>query len=349
MKGALDFKKQAKISKLEQLRQTILHYEADLSGSVVIIVLIYHYLGYPLADQFLFISYETSPDKFDKGVGDYYFVFFWAIMFTFLRAAFIKYGYIPLSNYFNIGEASKRQRVAEQMYILAYYVVFGFAGLYIMYNSPHWFNTSQYWIDYPHILISANMKSYYLMQLAFWFQQIYSLHTEKRRNDHIAMLSHHIITILLVGSSYISNLTRVGNAVLCCMDLCDIFLSLAKILKYLGFTNVCDIAFGLFAAFWPITRHIFFSIVTWSVAVEPARYFTLEWNPSEGKYFSLFTQKIFVGLLMMLNVIMFYWFLMIVKVIAKLFQGSGADDIRSDDEEDDNDRSDEYQEKPEIW
>lgn len=28
MKGALDFKKQAKISKLEQLRQTILHYEA---------------------------------------------------------------------------------------------------------------------------------------------------------------------------------------------------------------------------------------------------------------------------------------------------------------------------------
>lgn len=86
-------------------------------------------MGYPLADQFLFISYETSPDKFDKGVGDYYFVFFWAIMFTFLRAAFIKYGYIPLSNYFNIGEASKRQRVAEQMYILAYYVVFGFAGL----------------------------------------------------------------------------------------------------------------------------------------------------------------------------------------------------------------------------
>ena len=36
---------------------------------------------------------------------------------------------------------------------------------------------------------------------------------------------------------------------------------------------------------------------------------------------------------MMLNVIMFYWFLMIVKVIAKLFQGTGADDIRSDDED----------------
>lgn len=94
-----------------------------------------------------------------------------------------------------------------------------------MYNSPHWFNTSQYWIDYPHVLLTRGMKNYYLMQLAFWFQQMYSLHTEKRRKDHYAMLSHHIITIALVASSYYCNLTRVGNAVLCCMDLSDIFLS----------------------------------------------------------------------------------------------------------------------------
>jgi acyl-CoA-dependent ceramide synthase len=96
-----------------------------------------------------------------------------------------------------------------------------------MYHSPHWFDTTQFWIDYPHILISRDMKNYYLMQLAFWFQQIYALHTEQRRKDHVAMLSHHIITILLVGPSYISNLTRVGNAVLCCMDLCDIFMSVS--------------------------------------------------------------------------------------------------------------------------
>jgi acyl-CoA-dependent ceramide synthase len=125
------------------------------------------------------------------------------------------------------------------------------------------------------------------MQLAFWFQQLYVLHIEERRKDHIAMISHHIITIALVWSSYYTNLTRVGNAVLCCMDISDIFLSvcipvfmlkkrqfidlnnflqLAKILKYLGFTNICNVSFGLFAVSWPITRHFFFSIVTWSVA-----------------------------------------------------------------------------------
>lgn len=119
-----------------------------------------------------------------------------------------------------------------------------------MYCNPHWLNTSQYWIDYPHILISRDMKYYYLMQLAFWFQQIYGLHTEKRRKDHIAMLSHHIITIWLVGSSYYVNLTRVGNGVLCCMDLCDIFLSVSIYVNNKKKTGRC----------WGVLNYLFFWI-----------------------------------------------------------------------------------------
>lgn len=97
-----------------------------------------------------------------------------------------------------------------------------------MYNGPHWYNTSQYWIDYPHILISKQTKSYYLMQLAFWIQQVYTIHIEKRRKDHFAMVTHHFITILLIASSYYTNFTRIGNAVLCCMDLSDIILSVSS-------------------------------------------------------------------------------------------------------------------------
>lgn len=92
-------------------------------------VLLYHVLGFPTATQFLFVSYKTPSNTHDKGIADAYYVFFWTIMFTFLRASFMKYGYLPLANYFNIGERSKRLRVAEQMYILAYYLVFGAAGL----------------------------------------------------------------------------------------------------------------------------------------------------------------------------------------------------------------------------
>jgi acyl-CoA-dependent ceramide synthase len=71
--------------------------------------------------------------------------------------------------------------------------------------------------------------------------------------------------------------------------------------------------------------------------VEPARYIDMKWDPDHGKYFTIFTQKIFVGLLLMLNVIMFYWFLLIIKVIVRLFTGVGTDDPRSDDEDESDD------------
>lgn len=48
---------------------------------------------------------------------------------------------------------------------------------------------------------------------------------------------------------------------------------------------------------------------------------------------------------------MFYWFMMIVKVISKMFTGSGTDDPRSDDEDDDDEDADsgKFQRKPETW
>lgn len=131
---------------------------------------------------------------------------------------------------------------------------------------------------------------------------------------------------------------------------------------------MCNVAFGLFAISWPITRHFFFPIITWSVAseckiricdvlfllklsiiVEPARCFDLEWDPAQGKYFSLYTQKFFLGLLLMLNMIMLYWFLMIVKLIVKLFSGKDVDDSRSDNEDSDDDSDDNSDENPQTW
>lgn len=103
---------------------------------------------------------------------------------------------------------------------------------YLMYHSPYWFNTSYFWIDYPHIMMTRDIKSYYLMQTAFFIQQLYALHVEKRRKDHFAMVTHHVITITLLVSSYYSNFTRIGNAVLCSMDLSDLLLSVSVFQLY---------------------------------------------------------------------------------------------------------------------
>lgn len=78
--------------------------------------------------------------------------------------------------------------------------------------------------------MSAMMKAYNLIQLAFWLHQIIVINIEQRRNDHYQMLTHHIITVTLIYSSYCYNHTRVGNLILVLMDIVDIFLPVSSVL-----------------------------------------------------------------------------------------------------------------------
>ena len=79
------------------------------------------------------------------------------------------------------------------------------------------------WTHFPRLLVDAQMKIYYLSQLAFWTQQILVIHLEERRKDHYQMLTHHFTTVALMSTSYGFRQLRVGNAVLVCMDFVDLF------------------------------------------------------------------------------------------------------------------------------
>ena len=142
-------------------------------------------------------------------------------------------------------------------------------------------------------------------------------------------------------------------------------------LRYLGFTTLCDIAFGVFVIAWFITRHIFYPLVVYSVWVHtlqdiaPGCYgFDSSSNTSfepmsddpNGVYAMLggdqiwsnlvtsYTDRLgpvcwhptmrywFLSLLLALQVIVFFWFVMIIKVVYKVLSGQNADDDRSDDE-----------------
>lgn len=72
------------------------------------------------------------------------------------------------------------------------------------------------------------MKGYYLLQFAFWLQQILVINMEERRKDHWQMFTHHIITSALVSMSYSYYQTKVGNVILCLMDVVDIFLAVSR-------------------------------------------------------------------------------------------------------------------------
>jgi acyl-CoA-dependent ceramide synthase len=143
----------------------------------------------------------------------------------------------------------------------------------------------------------------------------------------------------------------------------------------MGYTTACDIAFGVFVLSWLFTRHILYMMICWSiyayapVDMAPGCYLhpssnstelfipasntaafsanggnriwpnllkayndqngPICWNPSIRYYF--------LGLLLVLQVFCCIWFSMVAKVVYKVLNGTGADDVRSDDECDDED------------
>lgn len=205
------------------------------------------------------------------------------------------------------------------------------------------------------------MKSYMLAQLAFWLQQMIVVNIEKRRKDYWQMVSHHIVTIALVYSSYRYGLTRVGNVVLILMDLNDLIFSVAKCLKYMGLQTLCDIMFGIFVVSWVLCRHVAFVMVCWSVyahslAIAGATCYTGSGDtilgpgpvPQDEGYFYMLQplvydsgricydytiKSLFLAGLLFLEGLMVFWLVMIIKLVLRVLRGGNAEDTRSDGEE----------------
>ena len=140
-------------------------------------------------------------------------------------------------------EARQREhtalRFAEQGWSFLYCTVFWTLGMVsashdsfvnilinqtVLMRTPNPLSPETLCAGYPHTLLPALTKFYYLAQLGWWFHQLYVIHSEKPRKDHWQMFAHHILSITLIISSYCMNYTRIGTVVHVFMDFCDILL-----------------------------------------------------------------------------------------------------------------------------
>ncbi|KAL8788143.1 MAG: hypothetical protein Q9195_007451 [Heterodermia aff. obscurata] len=302
---------------------------------------------------------ESLLAVFCQWIVDHQIVFYWIIVFTGLRATVMDYILVPLAQLAGIEKKKEKVRFAEQAWIFLYSSAFWSLGMYLLYNSEQWFNLHRLWTDWPNREMKGLAKWYYLVQFAFWLQQIMVVNIEERRKDYAQMFIHHIFTSALIFTSYGYHHTKVGNTILCLMDVVDILLPLAKMLKYLQFRLVCDIVFGMFMIVWFVTRHVFYNLVLWSLHTQ-SPYIIKDgcyWGPTNDLHgpieppdqFDHLLQPFLdpVGLvcwspnirwsfmvaLLGLQVILLLWFVMIIRVAVKVIQGGEAEDSRSDDEE----------------
>lgn len=129
-------------------------------------------------------------------------------------------------------------------------------------------------------------------------------------------------------------------------------------LKYLGYSTICDYAFGIFLVTWVAGRHICYMLVVhsaWRDALmipegcyhpdstiqtqtpDVVQNFTLLirqfYYPTETVCFSKSIIMAFIFLLLALQVLTLMWFYMIIGVAVKVIKGGQAEDTRSDDED----------------
>ena len=280
-------------------------------------------------------------------------------MFTGVRCIMMDHVLFPIAARLGIERKRMKTRFAEQAWILIYPGFSWTCGMYILVNSPYFKSLHALWHDWPTRELSGLHKWYYLVQFAFWLQQIVVVNIEQRRKDHWQMFSHHVITCALIFLSYGYHQTRVGNLILCLMDVVDLFLPLAKIFKYLNFGWQTDVTFGVFMVTWFIARHVIYLTVCYSIwkhIPEEISYGCYKggMNDLQGplpvpKGWDHLTQPfrnpvglvcwndnirwVFLGLLLALQVILVIWFIMILRVAYKVLSGRGAEDSRSDDED----------------
>lgn len=99
-----------------------------------------------------------------------------------------------------------------------------------MYKTPLWyFNTEQFWVDFPHRTHNATFKLNYLLEASYWIQQavVLALMLEKPRKDFKELVFHHLVTLALIFLSYRFHFTWIGLCVYVTMDVSDIFLAVS--------------------------------------------------------------------------------------------------------------------------
>ncbi|KAJ7682702.1 TLC domain-containing protein [Mycena polygramma] len=296
----------------------------------------------PFAPMFLLSGRvpTSSPDdpRYAKDWCDLLFIAYNIIFFSCFRQLVTVNMFRRIAKHFGIKKEAKLDRFGEQGYAVVYFGITGAWGLRIMSQLPtYWYRTEYFWIDYPHWDMKPELKRYYLMQMSYWCQQliVLVLGLEKPRKDYHELVAHHIVTLWLVGWSYLVNLTLIGNAIYMSMDIPD--MALAVIFQDPELSSNWSapkvVSFAVFVCLWTYFRHYLNLVILWSVWTEfdLVPEYAQRWAPEEGIYLAGWMKyQVFIPIAL-LQAINLFWYFLILRILVRTILIAETDDDRSDD------------------
>ncbi|VDL77901.1 unnamed protein product [Nippostrongylus brasiliensis] len=230
---------------------------------------------------------------------------------------------------------SKFKRVAECAWRFCFYVCAWIAGLLILLGEPQLNDVSECWRGWPHHNISTSVWWYYILEASFyWALFIGTLCVDIRRADFLQMLLHHAITIVLLYISWTMNMVRVGTLVLFVHDAADIFIELAKIIRYAHWELALNVVFIIFLAVWISTRLVYYPF--W--IIRSIWFDAPELIQSSYRWGNIWQRPLVPRVLMImlsaLLVLHIFWTYVILKVAYRSMKGGELDDVREENDSD---------------
>ncbi|KAM0671306.1 TRAM protein transporter [Ordospora colligata] len=158
---------------------------------------------------------------------------------------------------------------------------------------------------------------YYHIEFSYYFVELFYLFNEHMYKDFLQMVVHHLVTLLLLGMSYCTDMVRCGIAIMAVHDLSDPFLEVAKLLNYTQSNTLATIVFMLFAVIFIISR---LGVYACLVAAPIGIYV---WNHEFR--FALRAMAVMVQILVLMHIV---WSCMILKMAMRISRSTCIKDCR---------------------
>ena len=234
---------------------------------------------------------------------------------------------------FGMTKRAKQDKYVSTLWIVLCYVVLFQFGVSVAYGESWWpfnpWNFPEMVRGYPNHPLSGAFKHYYLLQMSYYIVLTIMLLKDTRKKDHVMMITHHLVSFVLILGSYLIGGHRWGAATLLFYDIGDIFLYMAMCFNYNKLKLPSEITFCLFVPVWFVTRHLYFPcmlILNYAVASAD----NLEFFKMPAATF----RYLLYALSWLIEAFSVIWFIEILRVVRAFARGEKAKDARSDTDTD---------------
>eukprot|EP00345_Euplotes_harpa_P018660 CAMPEP_0168340848 /NCGR_PEP_ID=MMETSP0213-20121227/14311_1 /TAXON_ID=151035 /ORGANISM="Euplotes harpa, Strain FSP1.4" /LENGTH=262 /DNA_ID=CAMNT_0008347169 /DNA_START=121 /DNA_END=909 /DNA_ORIENTATION=- len=83
--------------------------------------------------------------------------------------------------------------------------------------------------DWPYTVMPKYLKFYYIASLSYYLEDLIFHLFQSPNSDYFEMILHHVVTAMLIFSSYFNGFWNIGMFVLMQMDVADIFIGLIRL------------------------------------------------------------------------------------------------------------------------